>query len=331
MIEIIVPATSANLGPGFDCLGLALELFATFHVDVASENRLEGCPPEWASDDNLFLRSFRHACALLGVPTQPLTVKFNSKIPPARGLGSSASLAVAGAAAALLLAPEPPFDLPLKKKIDETEEDLSLSLHAPHHTRFLLRAATDIEGHPDNAAPAIFGGFTAAAVSKDDIIVSHSELPPSWKYVACIPDFMLETSIARHALPETYARSDIVHALSHAALTALALQKADSELLRLACEDRVHEPYRRTLIADFDIVAETCRSYGSAAVWISGSGPTIMAAFDTKGLPSEAMAHTAASISAAIAKNATRTWHIMPLDGDNAGIRAKYIQPGGNK
>jgi len=336
MIELHVPATSANLGPGFDCLGLALGLANTFRVEISPENRVEGCPPEWASDDNLFLRSFRHACEKLGAPVPRVALRFISEIPPARGLGSSASLAVAGAAAALLLTQE--------KRRDETPAasgsapyDLSALLHAPHYARFLLRAATDIEGHPDNAAPAILGGFTAAAISGEDILVSRSCLPESWRYVACIPDFNLETSVARRALPDSYPRGDVVHALSHAALMALAIEKADAGLLRLACEDRVHEPYRGKLIADFDIVTEVCRAHACSAVWISGSGPTILAAFDTQeppahlergtASPTDAMVRTAASISTAIASRATRSWRALPLAGDNQGIRARRIHP----
>ncbi len=348
MIEIQVPATSANLGPGFDCLGLALGLANTFRVEIASENRVEGCPLEWAGDDNLFLRSFRHANELRGTTVPRVALQFISEIPPARGLGSSASLAVAGAAAALLLTRETPRAEATASAArvpdrlgddlrDDLSDNLTALLHAPHNARFLLRAATDIEGHPDNAAPAIWGGFTAAAVSGEDIIVSHSSLPASWQYLACIPDFNLETSVARRALPDSYPRGDVVHALSHATLMALAIEKADTELLRLACEDRVHEPYRGKLIHDFDIVTEVCRAHACSAVWISGSGPTILAAFDTKQTNEEfaratttspdAITRIAASISAAIATRATRSWRVLPLTANNQGIRARHIRP----
>ncbi len=355
MIEIVVPATSANLGPGFDCLGLALGLANRFRVELAPEYRVDGCPPEWAGDDNLFLRSFRHACERLGAPVPPVALRFMTEIPPARGLGSSASLAVAGAAAALLLTEEARGNDILTatartpsgtaRASGDLHDILHDILHAPHNARFLLRAATDIEGHPDNAAPAIFGGFTAAAISGEDIIVSRSDLPASWQYIACIPDFNLETSLARRALPDSYPRVDVVHALSHAALMALAIEKADAELLRLACEDRVHEPYRGTLIADFDIVTEVCRAHACSAVWISGSGPTILAAFDTAKMtdsgartdsltPSTAtaqsaplLADVAESISVAIAARATQSWRILSLSGDNQGIRARHIHP----
>lgn len=316
MIEIEVPATSANLGPGFDCLGIALSLSNRVRVEIARENRVEGCPPEWTGDDNLFLRSFRHSCDLLGTSALHLAINLISDIPPARGLGSSASLAVAGAAAALLLTSGPGAS---SDACADTEAEFYRFLHAPENVRFLLRAATDMEGHPDNAAPAIHGGFTAAALAGQDIIVSHSDLPPLWHYTACIPNFDLETSIARRALPETYARRDVVHALSHAALMALAIQEANAELLRRACEDRIHEPYRMRLIPDFEIVTEACRAQGCSAVWISGSGPTILAAFTSE-------IASAASLSTEIAASTKNGWRVLPLRGDNLGIRARHIQ-----
>jgi len=109
--------------------------------------------------------------------------------------------------------------------------------------------------------------------------VSHETAPDQWFFLACIPDFPLETHMARNVLPNSYSRQDVVHALSHAALVSIAFHTADIELLAQACEDRLHEPYRKPLIDDFDIVEEACKEEGAKAVWISGSGPTIMAAF----------------------------------------------------
>lgn len=343
MIEIEVPATSANLGPGFDCLGMALSLSNRIRVEIAEENRVRGCPPEWAGDDNLFLRSFRHTCGLVGAPVPQLEVELVTDIPPARGLGSSASLTVGGAAAALLLTQAPGARGALPD--ERSSSALTSILHAPAAARVLLRAATDIEGHPDNAAPAIAGGFTAAAADGPDIVVSRANLPPSWRYVACIPDFDLETSVARRALPDSYARGDVVHALSHATLMALAFQTADPSLLRRACEDRVHEPYRRRLIPDFDTVAAACHAQGCDAVWISGSGPTILAAFAAAGsmsgsTPSGSSGTDSATdqptafdarihaLSAEIAANAAHHWRVLPLIGDNRGVRARHLPRG---
>jgi homoserine kinase len=311
MIEIEVPATSANLGPGFDCLGIALSLSNTFRIERAATTHLKGCPPQWAGEDNLFLRSFRHACSILQTSVPEIAVEFVSPIPPARGLGSSAALAVAGAAAALLLQ---------TGAEGGTELACSDLLRRPENLDFLLRAATDVEGHPDNAAPAIYGGFAAAALAGQKIIVSRSALPEAWRFAACIPDFNLETSVARKALPSSYPRSDVVHSLSHAVLTALAIQKADLSLLSRACEDRIHEPYRRPLIPDFEIVETACRAQNAAAVWLSGSGPTILAVFEPS-VPEK----TEQSLASVIAARARYPWHIVPLHADNQGVLAHRI------
>jgi homoserine kinase len=320
MIEIEVPATSANLGPGFDCLGIALTLSNKIRVEIATEDRIEGCPSEWAGDNNLFLRSFRHGYELLqtsrSLALPHIAITMQSEIPPARGLGSSASLAVAGAAAALILAKGPSA---------ADEQQLYHFLHSPENISFLVRAATDIEGHPDNAAPALYGGFTAAGFAGSKIIVSQSELAPKWEFAACVPDFELETTTARKALPESYSRSDVVHGLSHSALMALALRNADLAILHDACDDRIHEPYRQKLIPDFEVVTQSCRKVGSAAVWISGSGPTILGIFESSSLSESQFKFS--ELASEIAKRAQHTWRVLPLRADNLGIRARLVDP----
>ncbi|HNY99427.1 MAG TPA: hypothetical protein PKK71_06815, partial [Rectinema sp.] len=235
MIEIEVPATCANLGPGFDCLGIALSLSNIVRLERAERTQIKGCPVEWANEDNLFLRSFRHSCMLLQTSVPKISAEIITGIPPARGLGSSASLAVAGAAAALLLSGKTIKSLRdlagtvagTGTEVDDvdltggtgteanltdctgTEVDLTnltSFLHEEANQYFLLRAATDIEGHADNAAPAIYGGFTAAALTEKDIVISQNPAPEHWQFMAFIPDFILETSVARNALPDSYSR-----------------------------------------------------------------------------------------------------------------------------
>jgi len=193
--------------------------------------------------------------------------------------------------------------------------------------RFLLRAATDIEGHADNAAPAIYGGFTAVTFTEKSIVISQNPAPEHWQFIACIPDFILETSLARKALPDFYSRQDVVHGISHAVLVALAFLKGNLDLLNLACSDRIHEPYRRPLIPDFEIVETACFEQGAKMVCISGSGPTIMAVFETS-VPDVASSTTDIlneTIETQIAKSATHKWIVLPLRVDNLGIRARKI------
>ena len=359
MIEIEVPATCANLGPGFDCLGIALSLSNIVRLERAERTQIKGCPVEWANEDNLFLRSFRHSCMLLQTSVPKISAEIITGIPPARGLGSSASLAVAGAAAALLLSGKTIKSLRdlagtvagTGTEVDDvdltggtgteanltdctgTEVDLTnltSFLHEEANQYFLLRAATDIEGHADNAAPAIYGGFTAAALTEKDIVISQNPAPEHWQFMAFIPDFILETSVARNALPDSYSRQDVVHGISHAALVALAFLKADLNLLSCACSDRIHEPYRRPLIPDFEIVKTACLEQGAKMICISGSGPTIMAIFETSVPKAPIIASSTTKslnevLEKRIAEKATHNWIALPLNVDNLGIRARKI------
>jgi len=361
MIEIEVPASCANLGPGFDCLGIALSLSNIVRFEPAEKTQIKGCPMEWADEDNLFLRSLRHSCELLQTSVPKISAEIITGIPPARGLGSSASLAVAGAAAALLLSGKTAKSLKdlantavgtvtslgtevdmMDDAVGDTETEFNLRaytgtevdrtcltrfLHEEENQRFLLRAATDIEGHADNAAPAIYGGFTAAALTDKGIVISQNPAPEHWQFMAFIPDFILETSVARNALPDSYSRQDAVHGISHAVLVALAFLKGNLDLLNLACSDRIHEPYRRPLIPDFEIVETACFEQGAKMVCISGSGPTIMAVFETS-VPDVASSTTDIlneTIETQIAKSATHKWIVLPLRVDNLGIRARKI------
>ncbi len=362
MIEIEVPATCANLGPGFDCLGIALSLSNIVRLERAERTQIKGCPVEWANEDNLFLRSFRHSCMLLQTSVPKISAEIITGIPPARGLGSSASLAVAGAAAALLLSGKTIKSLRdlagtvagTGTEVDDvdltggtgteanltdctgTEVDLTnltSFLHEEANQYFLLRAATDIEGHADNAAPAIYGGFTAAALTDEGIAISQNPAPEHWQFIALIPDFILETSIARNALPDSYSRQDVVHGISHAALVALAFLKADLNLLSRACSDRIHEPYRRPLIPDFEIVKTACLEQGAKMICISGSGPTIMAIFETSvpNIPKIPIITSSTTkslnemLETRIAEKATHNWIALPLNVDNLGIRTRKI------
>jgi len=358
MIEIEVPASCANLGPGFDCLGIALSLSNIVRFERAERTQIKGCPVEWANEDNLFLRSFRHSCMLLQTSVPKISVEIITGIPPARGLGSSASLAVAGAAAALLLSGKKIKSLQdlagIGTEVDDVDligslgtevnptdytgtevelTNLTSFLHEEANQRFLLRAATDIEGHADNAAPAIYGGFTAAALTDEGIAISQNPAPEHWQFIALIPDFILETSIARNALPDSYSRQDVVHGISHAALVALAFLKADLNLLSRACSDRIHEPYRRPLIPDFEIVKTACLEQGAKMICISGSGPTIMAIFETSvpNIPKIPIITSSTTkslnemLETRIAEKATHNWIALPLNVDNLGIRTRKI------
>ena len=288
VLTIRVPATSANIGPGFDTLGLALSLYNEFEVSCASTWRVEGCEPEYCTDDNLFLRSYRYGRAQLGLEASPIHVRIRSKIPVARGLGSSAALSVGGIVTALLLG----------NKDADVSWQADKAVFGPLAVQFLLDVATAMEGHPDNAVPAICGGFCAAFISDTPVvqpsvvqssvvqpegtrarpvIASRDSLPLSWRFHAIIPPFELETKRARAVLPATLSRTDAVFNIGRAVMISQAMLKKDAQLLGAACDDKLHQPYRKALIPGYEAVRQACIDYGAGAFWLSGSGPTLMA------------------------------------------------------
>ena len=316
MLHIHVPATSANIGPGFDTLGVALSLGNDFFLERAGRTSVLGCEEKYAGPDNLFLSAMRRASGLLGVRIPSVALRVDARIPLARGLGSSAAMIVGGTAAAVLM--------------DEGRKEGSPL--SPGERQFILDAAAAMEGHPDNVAPAIFGGFCVSievgeALAREGnapregdpaphILCSRSSVDPGWGFHALIPPFELPTREARAALPATLSRADAVHNIGRAALVALAFEKKDAAALGAACEDRLHQPYRKGLIPGYDIVTKACRDAGASAVWLSGAGPTIIAL--TVG--HEAGARFSAMIAPVLASRPEGPWLRESLRADQEGL-----------
>ncbi len=247
MITIQTPATSANVGPGFDCFGLALNLYNTFEVELSSSNTLENVEERFNNADNLFLKAYQKGCQAIGV-NDSIHVIFHTEIPVSRGLGSSSSLIVGGLYAASAL------------------HDHALSKEQ------IFQLASELEGHPDNVAPCIYGGFTASINVKDTFLTQSIPLDPNWKYTIFIPDFEVSTQRARSILPESYPRSIVTKSTAHASLLIEALRNGDLSLLKIVSEDFIHEPYRKQLIHEFDTLKSYVQDLG--AFLISGSGST---------------------------------------------------------
>lgn len=247
MITIKTPATSANVGPGFDCFGLALNLYNTFEVELSDKNQLDNVEERFNNDENLFLQAYRKGCNEIGVE-DPIHVIFHTEIPVSRGLGSSSSLITAGLYAASLL------------------HDNALSKET------IFQLASELEGHPDNVAPCIFGGFTASLTYNDTFLTRNISLNESWKYTIFIPDFEVSTQRARSILPSSYPREIVTKTTSHASLLLEALRNGDLELLKIVSEDFIHEPYRKQLIHEFDDLKNIVSNKGTFL--ISGSGST---------------------------------------------------------
>ena len=226
-VTIRVPATTANLGPGFDAFGCALSLY----TDVTFEEceyglEITGCPEEFTGPDNLVYVSYCAALATMSEELRGVKIHIDSNIPIARGLGSSAALLVAGAMGANVL------------------RGNKLS------TQGLLNITNAMEGHPDNLAPAFYGGLTASMVDNGLPVTVNFPLHPEWEFLALIPDFPLSTTKAREVLPVEYSRADAVYNIAHGALVLKALELGDEKLLRNAMQDRIHQNYRKKLIPD---------------------------------------------------------------------------------
>jgi homoserine kinase len=254
-----VPATSANLGPGFDCFGLALELCNVLTVETDGESGVvwegEGASDLPANGSDLVTRTVRSTASGLELELPPFSLRGVNQVPIERGLGSSSAATVAGVIVASLL----------------------LDLGWEHDRETVFAAAAEIEGHPDNAAAAVYGGFTVAV---DDRYVRRFDPHPELRPVLLVPDLRLATGEARAALPASVSHADAVFNVAHAALMVEAITR-DPSLLAEALHDRLHEDARLALVPDVaDTVARLRRARIPACV--SGAGPSILA-FPTDG------------------------------------------------
>ncbi len=288
-VTIRVPGTSANIGPGFDSLGCAFNIYNMLTFAHAATTTVTGCPAAYANEDNLALVAFRAACRRAGREACPVSLHIETNVPVSRGLGSSATLFVGGAMGA--------------------NELLSLGLSKTD----IFEIANELEGHPDNVAPATFGGFTACLVENGHPYATSVPVSPTLHFCALVPDFELTTSRARSVLPPTVPFADAVHNGTHVAVLLSALREGDTALLSLALSDRLHEPYRRPLIAGLEVAEREALSLGAHAFFISGSGSTCMAVYTDEGFPAAMTARMAALLPA---------WRVLPLQLDREGAVA---------
>ncbi|WP_216323576.1 homoserine kinase [Deinococcus aestuarii] len=256
------PASSANLGPGFDSLGLSVPLFTTVRVTgqdvtevVPLGPELEGTP---ADETNYVYRAMLLAAKRVGRSLPPARVEIETEVPLARGLGSSAAALVAGIVAGNEL------------------------LGRPLDDEAVLDVAAREEGHPDNVAPALFGGIVVATLDKLGTHYVRLEPPAHLGVTVLIPEFELSTSKARAVLPKEYSRADAVHALSHAALLAAALSQGRLDLLRHAMQDYIHQIWRAPLVPGLSDILEEAHRHGALGAALSGAGPTVLCFHDTR-------------------------------------------------
>lgn len=258
--RVRVPATSANLGPGFDCLGLAVARYLEVTATLADTDTFAYTGVGTVADtpDNLTHQGFRAAFAALEQTPPPVAFRAHNTIPLARGLGSSSAALVAGAALA----------------------DAFLGGALGRDGVFGLAAG--LEGHPDNVAPAVYGGFTVSAkvsskTGTSGYLCQALPLPARWHLLFAVPEAELLTREARAVLPDHYTRADAVFNASRCALWTTAVALDRPELLRVASADRLHEPYREPLIPGLAGCRAALLTAGADAAFLSGAGPTLAA------------------------------------------------------
>ncbi|HEY9863401.1 MAG TPA: homoserine kinase [Candidatus Obscuribacterales bacterium] len=267
-VTVTVPATTANLGPGFDCIGAALTLYNTLRFSNLKNTSTETlkitvqgteAAAVQTDESNLAYQAFIRVYQHLGQTPPPVQIEIDLGIPLARGLGSSATAIVGGILGANTLAGNP-----------LTQGDI-------------LQLAIEMEGHPDNVVPALLG-HCQLSVSRGEQgsgweicpIPWHSDLVP----VLAIPDFELSTAEARKVLPQTYSRADAIFNTAHLGLLIRGLETGDPDWLRVALQDKIHQPYRKSLIKGFEAVRSAALQAGAFELVISGAGPTLLALTD---------------------------------------------------
>lgn len=268
-VSVKVPATSANLGPGFDCMGLAIPLYNTITIeetvlpgtgieinvlsaeDAKNELMLDHIPMD---ENSIIYKAVELLYNSIGQTPSELRITVQSQIPIARGLGSSASVIVGGLLAANEL---------LGKPADEVA---------------LLSIATEVEGHPDNVTPAIVGGLVLTSQEDDGSIVYRKlDWPEDWKITVCVPDYELATDISRSVLPKEVPMADAVFNAQRLAMFVQAVNTKDTELMKLALKDKLHQPYRMKLVPGLEKITEKLRHDDSVlGCVLSGAGPSIL-------------------------------------------------------
>lgn len=264
-IQVKAPATTANLGPGYDCLGLALDLWNRLEVMPGGESRDggdgqplvevvgEGNGELATGDDNLVYRAMAFLFREADQDMPPLRLRCHNEIPLERGLGSSAAAIAGGLVAANTLC------------------------GAPFSSNALLEMAATIEGHPDNVAAAVLGGLQLVVTEEDRLYTASINMPPDLSAVLFIPEFRIATTDARAVLPKKVSVADAVYNVSRTALFVAGMATNRLEYLELATHDRLHQPYRQSLFPAMKLLFRAAREAGALGVFLSGSGSTILA------------------------------------------------------
>lgn len=256
MIKLRVPASSANMGAGFDTLGVAVGLYNRIMIDEIPEglqviNRdTQSFVPR--DKNNLIYRAMIELFNRVGYEPKGYRIEQNSQIPMTRGLGSSSACIIGGMLAANIISGR-------KLSYDE-----------------IIHLAAKMEGHPDNVGPALFGGFCVSLTDGDKTIIKSSKIDSNIKFAAIIPDFFVATKKSRKVLPSKVDFQDAVYNIGHASMFQAAMLSGDMEALGMGVKDAMHQRYRKNYVDGMEDIFEKTYSLGSHATYLSGSGPTIL-------------------------------------------------------
>ena len=253
-MRVIVPATSANLGPGFDTLGLAVDVKNRVSIKPAKFNSVslkgEGANNPKLKNNNMFISTFNDFYENLAKQKQNFRFEFHNEVPLSRGLGSSSAVIISAIASAYAIT---------DTKIDKDK---------------LLNLALSYESHPDNITPAVMGGFCSAMVKDHEVHYLRKELPKSLKAVVVIPNRPISTNESRKVLPFKYSKEDAIFNISHSSVLTAAFFAEDWKMLRIASEDRFHQYYRMKQMPELFAVQKLAYRNGALMSTLSGSGST---------------------------------------------------------
>lgn len=297
-LKVIIPATTANIGPGFDCLGMALSLYNTIQVEEIDEGldiQVTGLGKDSIPLDekNLVYKSMIRCFKKLDYKPKGLRIKQYNEIPLARGLGSSAACIVGGVIAA--------------------NELCGNVLNKDQ----ILELAVEIEGHPDNVAPALFGGLVVSNKDGERVHYVQAPVAENLSFIAGIPNKALSTKKSRDALPDQVSFKDAVFNLGKSSLLVAALIQGQLETVSFGLEDRIHQPYRVKLMDSLDKFFGQCKKQGLNNIFLSGAGPTVILLMVKEEKSKE-------EVFRQIAQEMEDGWEVKELKGDNVGVKVLY-------
>ena len=294
MISVRVPASTANLGSGFDCMGIALKLYseAVFEeIDSGLEINILDSSKEFlpCDDTNYVYRAMQRVFDMADRYPKGIRITSNTSIPITRGLGSSSASLALGLSGA------------------------NAMIGSPFSNEDLLQIAYEIEGHPDNVTPAFFGGFTVAVNHHGKVMYSKTEVPDNIRFAAMIPEFYLATKRARGILPKNVPHKNAVFNIAHAAYFASCAAKGDFSAFEVGSKDRIHQKYRFELIGSAEYIIRSAKRFGATCGYLSGAGPTIVSVVEKN------YDEFTKKMKGLIATN-LKNWKLVMLEADNTGV-----------